>query len=425
MVYDQSRRQVVIFGGMDLRPQPAGHGQPRLQDTWTWDGNTWSERTPVTSPPAAYGPALVYDTKLGQVVALVDVSQGTKQLTQTWTWDGTTWAKLHPTVELPGSSFTAVTAYDAVHGTVVVFGRTICTGAFECIENSDTWTFDGGSWLRHAATAHGPLGRVAAAMAEDPSSGQIVMYGGMARTGASASPFLSDTWTWDGSRWNQAHPLTSPWARTNAIATSDTNAHQVILLGGYVGEQYFGLAYSDLWAWAQGSWTLVHPTTMPAPAANRDAIVAAASVGPRLLSSCTEKSPPCMAVRGQPELGLDAAYVVFDLNPPEGANAMCVSYVSYVNQGSSDGPWHQVGVVCGPSDGQTLQLGTHAKVAVTGCANVRLYPVGPVTGCLPDGTQVTIDDGPVAVVNDSKRIWWHLQDRGWIANELLVAVGGA
>ena len=112
--------------------------------------------------------------------------------------------------------------------------------------------------------------------------------------------------------------------------------------------------------------------------------------------------------------------------PAEGANAMCISYLSYVNGNVSllysSGPWHQVGVVCGPTDAHVLQLGAQAKVAVKGCANVRTFPrVGAVVTCLPNGTSVKIDDGPFAVAGELNRLWWHLEHRGWMAHELLAA----
>jgi hypothetical protein len=132
-----------------------------------------------------------------------------------------------------------------------------------------------------------------------------------------------------------------------------------------------------------------------------------------------------MSVRGQPQLGFYAAYVAFDLNPPDGRNSLCISYVSYVKAGDglfASGPWHQIATQCGPSDGHMPQLGSQAQVAVSGCANVRTFPqVGSVVTCLTNGTPVTIDDGPLAFSGDAKRLWWHIVQGGWIAHELLLA----
>ena len=43
MAYDGDRGRVVLFGG-------TYEGIP-YDDPWEWDGNTWIEREPPTSPP--------------------------------------------------------------------------------------------------------------------------------------------------------------------------------------------------------------------------------------------------------------------------------------------------------------------------------------------------------------------------------------
>jgi hypothetical protein len=411
MAYDEARHLVVLFGGGGR-----GQGQAVFGDTWTWDGKTWSQRTPATSPPATVGSRLVYDAKLGRVVALVP----TGDVTQTWTWDGTAWAQLHPTTELQGPGFAAAAAYDPAHGSVVVFGADRSDKGI-----ADTWTFDGTTWARHIAVLGGPPGRDRATLAYDPSAGRVVMFGGA--TFGTASD-LSDTWTWDGTQWTQASPSESPWARAFALAATDTNAGHVILYGGLAIQNQSSVRYSDVWTWAQGSWTFVQPTSIPAPPDELDAIVQAAALGTGLRASCTGGSPPCVTVRGGPQLGYYAAYAIFDLNPSAGANTVCISYVSYVvnvNPANvvATGPWHPIGVACSPSVEHFVQLGAQAQVNVSGCANVRSFPAaGDVLSCVPNGTRVTIDDGPVALNGDTNRIWWHLQKRGWMAHELLLGI---
>jgi hypothetical protein len=263
-------------------------------------------------------------------------------------------------------------------------------------------------------------------MAFDPSAGQIVMFGG---TNSDNTPTVfTETWKWDGALWTQASPTDSPWGRMSALAATDTKVGQVILYGGVTYWKGSSLRYSDVWTWTHGAWSLVQPTTIPAPPDELDAIVKAAALGTGLRTSCTGGSPPCMSLHGAAQVGYYAAYAIFDLNPPDGANAVCASYVSYVDNpnplfGVSTGPWHPVGNACGPSVEHLLQVGAQAQVNVAGCANVRTFPaIGDVVSCVPGGTRVTIDDGPVAFNGDTKRIWWHLQKRGWMAHELLLAI---
>src|SRR5262245_54635307 len=42
MTWDGARGQVVLFGGDD--------GSGSLADTWVWDGSTWTQKSPATSP---------------------------------------------------------------------------------------------------------------------------------------------------------------------------------------------------------------------------------------------------------------------------------------------------------------------------------------------------------------------------------------
>jgi hypothetical protein len=252
------------------------------------------------------------------------------------------------------------------------------------------------------------------------------MFGGI--NSDNTPTLFRDTSTWDGTQWAQVSSSDGPWERLSAIAATDTKVGQVILYGGIAHWKGSVLRYSDVWTWTHGAWSLVQRTTIPAPPDELDAIVRAAASGSGLRSSCTAGAPPCMSLHGAAQVGSYAAYAIFDLNPPDGANAVCASYVSYVDNpnpmfGVSKGPWHPVGNACGPSVEHLLQVGAQARVNVTGCANVRKFPaVGDVVTCVPDRTQVTVDDGPVALSGDTKRIWWHLQKRGWIAHELLLAI---
>ncbi len=74
MAYDAATSKVVLFGGS------SGNGV--LGDTWTWDGSTWTQQSPTTSPPADYTGSMAYDPATGQLVLF----GGTPLLNQTWTY---------------------------------------------------------------------------------------------------------------------------------------------------------------------------------------------------------------------------------------------------------------------------------------------------------------------------------------------------
>jgi hypothetical protein len=55
MTYDAALGRVVLFGGY------AGNWPNSLNDTWVWNGITWTEIQPATVPPNRYGVGMDYD----------------------------------------------------------------------------------------------------------------------------------------------------------------------------------------------------------------------------------------------------------------------------------------------------------------------------------------------------------------------------
>ena len=152
MAYDAATGTVVLFGG-----RSAKEGQ--LGDTWTWDGTTWTRQHPATSPSARYGASMAYDAATGTVVLFGGIGNGpvTGQeiFNDTWTWNGTTWTEQHP-ASSPGARFDGSMAYDTATGTAVLFGGVFAPG--------DTWTWDGTTWTEQAPATR-PSARGDGAMA--------------------------------------------------------------------------------------------------------------------------------------------------------------------------------------------------------------------------------------------------------------------
>jgi hypothetical protein len=77
-----------------------------------------------------------------------------------------------------------------------------------------------------------PSARAYAAMAYDPDSHDVVMFGGAGTGGAP----LADTWLWSGSSWSEASPAQSPPGLIGAEMAWDPRSHRVILVGGLGGD---------------------------------------------------------------------------------------------------------------------------------------------------------------------------------------------
>jgi hypothetical protein len=249
MAYDSAHGQVVLFGGVNAANFLYG-------DTWVWDGATWTQKFPQTSPPAREAHAMAYDTAHGQVVLFGGNGAaslfGPGYLNDTWVWDGSNWTKKSPPTS-PSARFGHVMAYDSAHGQMVLFGGT-SANLF-----GDTWVWDGANWTQKP-TPSSPVGRTFGAMAYDSAHGQTVLFGGN-----SNGVFLSDTWVWDGSIWTWRLPPSSPSARDGHAMAYDAAHGKVILFGGafFNAVNWSFSDFNDTWVWNGSIWTNESPQFSP------------------------------------------------------------------------------------------------------------------------------------------------------------------
>src|SRR3981189_8855 len=113
------------------------------------------------------------------------------------------------------------------------------------------------TWVQLTPT-HNPQRRGAPAMAYDPVSQKIVMFGGYGWMG-----YHSDTWTFDGTDWKKQRGRVAAWPRAAASMAFDVTLQKLVLFGGWNGNNYLG----DTWTWdgATSSWTQMAPAKSPKP----------------------------------------------------------------------------------------------------------------------------------------------------------------
>jgi hypothetical protein len=118
MVYDPEREVLVMFGGR------VGNGY--LDDTWEWDGTTWTLRDSgqlsVVVPRARADASLVYDPLRRRIVLL---GGGAVRLdgshdSDVWEWDGARWTKSYEDPRL--ARVGAHAFFDPLHGGIVCYG---------------------------------------------------------------------------------------------------------------------------------------------------------------------------------------------------------------------------------------------------------------------------------------------------------------
>jgi len=141
---------------------------------------------------------------------------GGSEANDTWEWDGTNWTQKTGAVAPPFRNNAAM-AYDAGRNEIVLFGgiRDEYSAVARPVFYSDTWAWDGTRWQQKATSV--PSGRAGARMQYDPALGQVVMIGGYGgKIVGTTAPFeyyddyREETWTWDGTDWVQRFPGTSP-----------------------------------------------------------------------------------------------------------------------------------------------------------------------------------------------------------------------
>ncbi len=228
VAYDIATQSVVLFGG------GSANSDAGRSDTWSWDGTTWTQLHPSTSPPHMEQPSFAYDGATRSAV-LFGVGAGG---TQTWTWNGSAWRMEHA-LRSPPLRFQAAMAYDALRNNLLLFGGV--GGAFAPL--TDTWSWDGSGWRQLSPPTTPPGGSAYAAF--DPIRGTVVLF------------VAGQTWTWNGKDWSQQHPATSPQARLFASMAYDEAIGRVVLFGGKcASDGCTGVqVYNDLWSWDGTIWT--------------------------------------------------------------------------------------------------------------------------------------------------------------------------
>jgi len=262
MAYDRARGVLVLWdhGCGRLVMGFTGGCTDRVDQTWTWDGQRWSARSPRSVPEAVGDGAMLYDSRLGRVLYVNGIGQAWawtgsdwqprtmsgaprvprrdsaaeastfaagydegRQLlvlvlsTGTWSWDGSTWTAAKGGIDVAEARADAHLVYDRAHEQLVYVG------------SRRTWTWDGASWQPHEqpAIASGTLGY-------DPVRRTVTL---VQQDVSACGPATCRTtsWVWDSTSWTRVAipdapvlPLTRSGAHPPPIASDE--AHGVMLL---------------------------------------------------------------------------------------------------------------------------------------------------------------------------------------------------
>lgn len=203
MAYDDATGKVVLFGGA------YASGSRVLNDTWLWDGHGWYQANPGASPPARTGAVMSYDPASKNVVLFGGTQPGTgAPLNDTWTWDGTTWTQQHPAHSPHGDTALAM-SYDPRSRSMLLVTPLRAAASF--VDSSlpfGTWLWDGSDWHGMSATSSPLWTTDAGVVYTSPrltplANGAGLLFDSWANLPAHSpiGTVHAQTWTWDGTHW--------------------------------------------------------------------------------------------------------------------------------------------------------------------------------------------------------------------------------
>ena len=223
MVYDPVRKVSVLFGG---------NGVPN--ETWEYDSaaNLWTQIKTAGAPSARYAFGMAFHPKAGVIVLFGGVVGGS-YVNDTWTYDAGSdlWTRKGPPVA-PSGRYSCAMAYDPVTGLVVLFGGYDRVGA-----RGDTWVYNltADNWtLRTPSPA--PSARFMHSMAAWPKFGTVVLFGGYGK---------GDLWTYNVSTDTWAEDLMGihPAPTSGALMVYDDTDDIMLLYGGFSSGTYLQETY--------------------------------------------------------------------------------------------------------------------------------------------------------------------------------------
>ncbi|MDE1819607.1 MAG: PKD domain-containing protein [Euryarchaeota archaeon] len=274
MTWDSGDSYAVLFGGENGGTSADG-------DTWTYStSGGWNQVCSSCSPAGRAEPALAYDSADSRVVMFggctgINLASDTCNMGDSWTYAQGTWTQVSGT--LPTSVLAGGMSDDPADSEAVLFGG--CTlfnidilnpsnsacGSTDYSQQTAVYTAAGGWKVLSPSTS--PSVREAQGMAFDPATNEVILFGGY-----NGNNVLGDTWAFKGGQWFQLNPTTSPPALANGVMFWDSATHTIILTQGNQAGGDLGSTYS----FSGGNWTQLYPTTNPTP---RDGTMAAAPPG--------------------------------------------------------------------------------------------------------------------------------------------------
>ena len=195
MAYDWSSNRVLLYGG---------YGTANHNDTWAWNGTTWTKLSPKASPPLKSRAGFVSIKKSKEIVMYggTTTTSTTVPASDMWKWDGSNWAQVKQTGG-PISGVAPGMAYDELREVIVFYG------GHNAFPRAETYEYDGANWAKRTATS--PGSRSGPAMGYIAVLKKTITFGGY--TGK--LPMMDDTFEYQTDK-------VAAWATSGTGCTTST-----------------------------------------------------------------------------------------------------------------------------------------------------------------------------------------------------------
>ncbi len=218
-VYDAGNGVVLLFGGY------SHSSSIPFNELWEWDGTSWAAGTNTNPPPARENANLAYDSARGVTVLFGgddDPAITTATMfDDTWEYDGTSWTEVSPSPAPTPRTFASM-GYDPVRQRVVLFGGTDSALSAK----NDTWEYDGSTWVQVTTSSSPPAGS-GASLIYDPNRERMVLFP------SSFAPVPNPpVWEYDGMDWTEISVPNHPSSRLMYRVSYDSWRRQFLLFSG-------------------------------------------------------------------------------------------------------------------------------------------------------------------------------------------------
>lgn len=247
MVWDSSAGELLLFGGET-------NGLPRvyLNDTWTFAGGRWFNRTGGPAPSARLGMTMADDPADGGVVLFGGTSAADSFLNDTWFYAHGTWTNETRTGAPPGR-FWGSMSFDNATDSVVMYGGTEASGG-PTHYASDMWSYRAGNWTE-LTPARTPGGLDDQAQVDDWAADELFLFGGDNATIEGSN----QSWSYASGTWSPVTSARVPGGRAGAGLSYDAAAGAVVLYGGVPAS----FDYYATWVYSAGAWTEYNTSYTP------------------------------------------------------------------------------------------------------------------------------------------------------------------